>query len=151
MIMIMIISSAGGMVLGNLILYFLFRRYGISFLSRTPLRKVIAGQSLQRAEGWFKKYGTWALFIGKFVPGMGLVMIITAGLFRFNIVKALLAFLMSNLIFFGALANIGKSVGKNWEQVLSWMDEAGFIALGIILFASLIYYFFYRRPKADKY
>jgi membrane protein DedA with SNARE-associated domain len=143
-------STVSGMFTGSLILFFLAKRYGESLFYKTPIKKIITEKSYHRAGKWFQKYGWWAIFIGKVIPGMSFYTIVFAGILRWESKRAATAFLASNLFFFMALALAGRALGSNWGKVIVWLGRLNKIALviiGFLLVGGLIFYLVRRKTK----
>lgn len=121
-----VISAAVlGTFLGSLWLYYLTRRYGYEVIAGTPFKKIISRDSFDKAVRWFEKYGVWAVFIGKLIPGMSLYAVVCSGTLRLHPLIALPAIFLSNLIFFTILALLGRDLGENWPVVLKWSQRLG--------------------------
>lgn len=147
---VVILAATAGMSCGSFLLYDSVKCRGTAFLQRTPLRRVTDGKFYDKAAAWFQRYGIYAVFLGKLVPGMSLATVICCGVFRWPTRAAAGAIVGSNLVFFGALALAGRFLGVYWGQALPWLSKislwvmlAGFIWLVI----RIIPYLFNRNRK----
>lgn len=146
-------STVSGMFAGNIILYSLAKHYGEKLIFKTPLRKIITKKSYRRVKVWFKKYGWWAIFIGKAIPGMSFYAVVTSGLLRWDFKRAMFAFFASNLIFFTALTLAGRTLGSKWDRILKrlqGLNKLTLIVFGILLVGGLICYLVWRKNKTLK-
>jgi membrane protein DedA with SNARE-associated domain len=152
-VIIIIIATTGGMFSGSFLLYQITKTYGMSLIEKTPLQQVISRNLSQKAFQWFKKYGLYTMYLGKLVPGMSLYTVICCGILKLETKKAVPVILLSNLLFFMALALAGRLLGANWGYALPWLTKIGGISLALmgiftigILLKCLINY----RTKAKK-
>lgn len=137
-ILVIILATTTGMFCGSFTLYSLVKNKGISFLNRTPFKKLVCGKSYDRAMVWFKKYGIYAIFLGKLVPGMSLASVIGCGIYRWDGKTAALAFLGSNLIFYTILAYTGKLLGAYWGRALPWLTKVSGIAILVVIAVAVL-------------
>ena len=117
--------------LGDQVGYALGRHFGRPYLDRRKgewLRKAIAS-----SERFYKKYGWWAMVIGRFMPMVRALVPPIAGISRMNYYK----FFSSNLV--GALAwGVGLTVAGYYAANIPAVKNASYlIAAGFIL-ASII-------------
>ena len=59
-----------GTMTGMTVSYLIGHRVGKPFLNRYGKWVKLTPSRIERAEGWFKKYGLWTVFFGYFVPGV---------------------------------------------------------------------------------
>lgn len=131
-----IAATTLGMFTGSIILYILAEKYGNRIIFQTPLRKVITRKSYEKAACWFEKYGLAAVFLGKLVPGMSLYTVISCGVLGWPVSRAAPAFGVSNLLFFGLLALLGRTAGRHWSRILETLrhiNQATLLLAGVAL------------------
>jgi Uncharacterized membrane-associated protein len=149
---VIIAATAGGMFIASLILYRLIKNYGMSYLEKTPLNKIVTRDLCQKAFNWFRKYGFYMIYLGKLVPGMSLYTVLCCGLLRLDSLKVSIAILLSNLLFFTALVLIGRILGENWGHALPWLEQIGLLALASMIIFTVLSVFKYfiglkKQPK----
>lgn len=137
-LIVVITATTMGMSLSSFIFYSLVKNKGLTFLERTPLKKLFSGKSFHRAMAWFKKYGIYTVFLGKLVPGMSLASVIGCGMYQWDGKMAALAFLGSNLIFYAALAYTGELLGAYWGRALPWLTKVSGIVILVIIAAAVL-------------
>jgi membrane protein DedA with SNARE-associated domain len=104
----------------------LLERHG-RWLHVTPAR-------LDRAEGWFDRYGGWTVVIGLSVPVVRSFVAIPAGVVRFALHRFAPLALIGCIPFCFGLAGIGYAVGSSWGNVhdaLRYVDYA--VVAGAVL------------------
>ncbi len=144
---LLIVATTGGMTASSLLLYYLARHYGEAMVFKTPLKKLISQAAYQRATGWFEKYGIYALFIGKLIPGMSFCSVLCSGLLHLSPLRSGGAFFGSNLLFFGSLALLGRLFGAEWERIIDlWKQFSTWGKLLVIIGGGVsIGYLIFRR------
>jgi len=68
-----------GIISGDLILYFLGRRWGPDAVNHRSVRRLITPHILRRVSDKFHRYGMWYCFFGRFLMGVRAAMCLTAG------------------------------------------------------------------------
>ena len=94
---------------------------------------------LDRAEGWFDRYGGWTVAVGLSVPVVRSFVAIPAGVVRFELGRFAPLALIGCIPFCFGLAGIGYAVGSNWSNVhdafryVDWAVVAGAVLLVLYL------------------
>lgn len=131
-----IIAATGGSVIGALVLYLI----GWS-ISTDTLKKFIARRGhflrleeadVDRAIGWFNKYGGWSVFLCRFVPLIRSLISIPAGLAKMHFVSFLLLTTLGSLIWNIVLVGLGAYVGESWEKIVVIMDSYSTILYSVL-------------------
>ncbi|WP_117161633.1 DedA family protein [Paraliobacillus sp. X-1268] len=122
-----IIASTAGSVIGAIALYFI----GWS-ISIETLKKFIAKRGhilrlketdVDRAIGWFNKYGGWSVFLCRFVPLIRSLISIPAGLAKMRVIPFLLLTTLGSLIWNSVLVGLGAYVGESWHDIVRIMES----------------------------
>jgi membrane protein DedA with SNARE-associated domain len=118
-----LIASTFGSVAGALILYVLGRYGGRKLVLRYGRYLHVDEDRLDRADGWFRRYGDWVVLFARVVPFARSVVSIPAGTmkmpaFRFTALTAL-GSLAWNTLLIGA----GVVLGANWQRVEAWIGS----------------------------
>jgi membrane protein DedA with SNARE-associated domain len=71
-----------GILVGDLLLYWLGRAFGSFALERAPLRWFVSRAAVARGEAWFAAKGSRVLFAARFLPGARLPTYVAAGICR---------------------------------------------------------------------
>ncbi|MDU8924765.1 DedA family protein [Pasteurellaceae bacterium LIM206] len=79
---IMVVVSMLGVLLGDSVMYWLGRVYGIKILRFRPIRKVLTLQRLRMVRDKFDRYGSRVLFVARFLPGLRAPIYTVAGITR---------------------------------------------------------------------
>jgi membrane protein DedA with SNARE-associated domain len=98
---------------GSLCLYALSRRFGQPFLVRFGSYVGLTAERLVSAERAFKRWGPWAIIVGRHVPGLRIVLSAFAGVFRVSPRVFVLCVLVSSSIWAAIFLELGRMLGRN--------------------------------------
>jgi len=136
-----VLAGSVGSLLGQLPYYLLGRWVGGEQLVRwfDCYGKLVAlsGPDLRRAEGWFSRYGSRAVFFGRLVPGLRSLIPVPAGLNKMPLPKFLLYSVFGTVLWTLLLALLGFVLRQNYHQVGQYLGHATLIVLGLALTAVL--------------
>ena len=79
--------GALGSTVGAILIYFVSAKVGRTAIVRFGKRVRISEQEIKRADIWFEKYGSVAVFTARMIPGIREIISIPAGISRMNFVK----------------------------------------------------------------
>ena len=147
-----LISAVLGSACGITISYLIGRTLGTLVITKYGAAFHITQKRLDQAHGWFERVGTWALLVGYFVPGVRHLTAIVAGASKLRPV-AFGAFAYTGAcLWVVTFVSIGYGFGDKWSQVLdqiqSHLDEALWIAAGILVIYLFLQYWFRKRKAA---
>ena len=156
-IFLMIVFSTLGSVAGAIVLYYIGK-----LLNKERLKKIVSGKvgkvlriktnDIDKADYWFDTKGNKTVFFCRFIPIVRSLISIPAGMSEMTMGKFLLYTTVGSAIWNSILLIVGNKVGKNWESILSIMNQYSHIVfmLLIILFIVFLVYFFGFRTKERK-
>ena len=156
-IFLMIVFSTLGSVVGAIVLYYIGK-----LLNKERLKKIVSGKvgkvlriktnDIDKADYWFDTKGNKTVFFCRFIPVVRSLISIPAGMSEMAMGKFLLYTTVGSAIWNSILLIVGNKVGKNWESILSIMNQYSHIVfmLLIILFIVFLVYFFGFRTKERK-
>jgi membrane protein DedA with SNARE-associated domain len=137
-----LIGAASAIWAGNLVgaigMYFAGRRFGSAALT-----KRMGGAAAEaRVMQLYASYGTMALFVSRFLPGVRAIVPPFAGALRVPLVQVVPAMAVASAIWYGAIAWLGFRFGQNLDELQRLISGAtrtsGLIAIGIVVIAVLI-------------
>jgi membrane protein DedA with SNARE-associated domain len=146
-----VVSSTLGSVVGAILLYGVGRLLDISRLEKLVDRYGrilrLTGEDLHRTFGWFSRYGTWAVFLCRFVPLIRSLISIPAGTVRMKLVPFLLLTTLGSLIWNAALISLGAAVGASWETIVHYMDVYSNFIYGLLLVLFVLFAILHIRKR----
>jgi len=80
-------------------------------------KKVFTKSQLELAMGWFGKYGFFAVFLSRLIPGFRTIVSFPAGAARMPLAKFLAYTMAGCLVWNGLLIYLGLFLGQNWDLV----------------------------------
>ena len=143
-----------GNVIGDLVPYFMGRKWGLGVRERFKfIKKSITDKRLARVQGWFDNYGLWTVFFGRLLTGVRLVTFVMAGTMKVKWWKFALVDFASNMLstplwlFLGVLvAQHGREYADEMSKQLSIyvLEVAG----GMLVCVAIYYVIKSRRRSA---
>jgi membrane protein DedA with SNARE-associated domain len=103
---------------------------------------------IARATRWFERYGTAAVLIGRFIPGIRSIVSIPAGLAGMPVGRFVGFTLLGNTIWNTTLVSAGYLLGQNWthiEAIVSPVSKVVYVAIGLAVIAFFSTRFLRRR------
>lgn len=143
----MVAAATAGSMVGAWILYGLAAAIG-------PVRlRALIGRygrwfgvkiaDLERAEAWFDRRSTAAVFLGRCVPLIRSIVSVPAGFRRMPILRFTVATALGSLLWNLALIGAGALLGERWEQTGDVVGVVQWIVIMVIVVA--IAWFIWRR------
>ena len=105
-------------------------------------------KDIHKANAWFNKFGSWAVFLGRLVPLIRSLISIPAGMAHMNVGKFLLLTTIGTIIWNTILVSAGAALGASWNDILGYFNtysNAVYLFLGIILVIFMILFIRNRR------
>lgn len=127
------LAGAVGSVLGSWLTYWLGRYGGRPLVEKYGKYILISHHDLNLADKFFARYGAWATFFGRILPGVRTYISIPAGISRTKFWPFTIATFIGSLIWSYLLAFIGLKLGQNWELLRPYFRKFDIIIILIIL------------------
>lgn len=154
-----IIFSTFGALLGALVLYFIGR-----ILKKERLMKLAEGkvgktlrfkkEDIEKADNWFNKKGTKAVFFCRFIPIIRSLISIPAGINGMKLSSFMFYTLLGTAIWNTVLTVLGSVLGENYTKIVDIINIYGNITLIIIIIifiiVAIIYYKKRVKPKKKR-
>jgi membrane protein DedA with SNARE-associated domain len=135
-----IVAGALANLVGSLIAYTVAARFGEPLLLGPGRYIGIRRHHLELADGWFRRWGLFAVFIGRVLPVIRTYISFPAGLARIELLRFSILTFVGALPWCAALALVGYYAGKNYDRI-SGPIEKGAIGVAIVVaFVVVIWY-----------
>ncbi|TMF68734.1 MAG: DedA family protein [Chloroflexi bacterium] len=145
-----IVAGALANLVGSLIAYVLAARFGEPLLLGPGRYVGIRRHHLEMADGWFRRWGLLAVFIGRVLPVIRTYISFPAGLARIDLAKFSALTLIGALPWCAALALVGYLLGRNYDRISGPLEKG---AIGIAILVAIVVVVWYvrgREPRSRK-
>ena len=140
-----------GYWIGALIGWEIGRRGGRPYLERHGRWLHLDEAKLDRAEAWFDRYGSWAVFLGRITPVIRSFISIPAGIFDQPLARYLWLTLAGSALWCFLFAAAGWAAGASWESFHSAFRFADFaVALAVAAVAGWVVWHYVTRRRASR-
>ena len=102
---------------------------GRPFIERYGRWLRVDHRQLERAERWFDRWGSWAVFFSRLTPVVRSVAPLAAGTLQMPFVRYTLITLAASAIYSFGYVALGYAVGTEWERIY---DLVGFVEYAVI-------------------
>ncbi|MCL4399677.1 DedA family protein [Patescibacteria group bacterium] len=97
------------------------------------LSVVISEKHLNKTDIWFKKYGSFSIFIGRIIPIVRTFISLPAGLGKMEIKKFTILTFLGSFIWSLFLTYIGFFLGENWTVIENYFRQMDVIIVAAIV------------------
>lgn len=143
----MVLAATVGSVIGAWILYGFAAVIGQARLQALVVRYgkwfQISEADFERTLGWFDRWSTTAVLIGRCVPLIRSLISLPAGLNRMSLIPFTIYTAIGSLIWNGLLIGAGYLLGDRWDVVEDYVGILQWMVIGAILLG--IWWFIWKR------
>jgi membrane protein DedA with SNARE-associated domain len=108
---------------------------GRTLVDRHGRRLHITPLNFRRAEEWFERYGSWAVFLGRITPVVRSFISIPAGVLNTPLVPYTVLTLLGSLLWCFGFAAAGWAIGGSWQSFHHGFRYADYAAVGAVVLA----------------
>jgi membrane protein DedA with SNARE-associated domain len=148
--LVLALAGTFGYLLGALIGWAIGRRGGRALIDRRGRWLHLGPERFARAEAWFARWGSWAVFLGRITPLVRSFISIPAGVLGSPLVPYTLLTLLGSAIWCFAFAGAGWALGDSWHSVhdaFRYIDYA--VVLAVIGVAAVLVVRLRRRRAVE--
>lgn len=132
---------------GSIILYYIGKYGGRPTLEKYGKYFLIHIKEFDRAEVWFKKYGSASVFFSRMLPIVRTFISFPAGVFKMSIFKFSILTFAGAVPWNFALAYLGRQFGERWQNLEIYFRRFDIIIIAIILFFVIWFFLKHLRGK----
>ncbi|MFD0695885.1 DedA family protein [Paenibacillus sp. GCM10027628] len=137
-----------GTMTGMIVSYLLGHRVGKPFLYRYGKWFKLTPSRIERAEGWFKKYGLWTVFFGYFVPGVRHFTCYLSGVSGVKFYKYMFYAGTGALLWCTTFLTLGHFIGRNLDGLFELIHKyIGMSAVILAILAAIVIFVYLRFRK----
>ena len=146
------ILGAVANLVGSWLAYGVGRRGGRQLLLRYGRYILIKPHEIEKADRWFERYGTKAVFFSRLLPVVRTFISLPAGVAGMPLAKFSVLTLIGCLPWSFGLAYAGYLLGENWEKILPYTEPVtyGIAAVSALLIGYWIIRKLRQRPAAQE-
>lgn len=142
-VVLVMVVSTGGEVLGSLVGYLIGSHGGRPLVDRLGKYVLLTHRDLDRAEAWFGRRGAPLVLFGRFIPLLRSFVSIAAGLGEMAIGTFLPLTLVGCGIWCVGFSSAGYALGSSYEHVLKAFSDAGYV-IGVLAVVAVVLLFLHR-------
>ncbi|EHC6211705.1 TPA: DedA family protein [Listeria monocytogenes] len=152
-VMVIIVATLGSVV-GAILLYKVASYFGKERLTKIVLKYGrilrLKESDIERAENFFLKYGSWAVFLCRMIPLIRSLISIPAGMTKMKMSKFLILTTAGSLLWNTVLIGLGAMLGESWSEIVVFMDSFSTIVYSIIAILVVVGLGFFFRARFKK-
>ena len=145
----MVVVSLFGVLIGDGTMFTLGRIFGERILKFRPIRRILPPRRFGQVQEKFAKYGSWVLFVARFLPGLRSPIFVTAGMSRqISYCRFLVMDGFAALISVPVWVYLGYLGAYNRDWLMKWVERGQvgiFVFAGLLLLAIGIWYLRHKR------
>ncbi|MBC2102446.1 DedA family protein [Listeria marthii] len=153
-VVLVIIVATLGSVVGAILLYKVASYFGKERLTKIVLKYGrilrLKESDIERAESFFLKYGSWAVFLCRMIPLIRSLISIPAGMTKMKMSRFLILTTAGSLLWNTVLIGLGALLGESWSEIVVFMDSFSTIIYSIIAILVVIGLGFFFRARFKK-
>lgn len=144
-----IVVAVAGELVGGTAGYVIGRFGGRPLVDRYGRYLHLSHANLDRVHAFFERYGSFSIFICRFVPVIRGIVSIPAGLAEMNLAHFYAWYAIGSTIFCGGLILLGDELGGHLDSVLPLLHRAGLLTLACAVVVIVVTAFALRRRKRE--
>jgi membrane protein DedA with SNARE-associated domain len=139
-----------GVIIGDMILYYIGRKYGRRLVNHRRFGRVLTKRRLRRARVWFKRWGNPLVFFGRHLVGVRAQIFLCSGVFKLHPGRVLAYDTASAAIGVPLMLGLGYVFGNNLPYIKDKVMAAHWaVTLAVAAaVASIAVYTFIRKRRA---
>ena len=149
-IWVLTFMGALGNLIGSIAAYWVGYTGGRAFLDKYGKYVLIRRRDIDKSDAFFRKYGDWTVFFGRWLPIVRTFISLPAGIARMNFPKFCVFTFVGALPFCYLLAWAGTKLGQHWDQVHTWLQKADVAVTVVLAVLFGLWLWHHLRPEADE-
>jgi membrane protein DedA with SNARE-associated domain len=145
-----LVASTLGSLAGALLLYALGKHGGRPLVERHGRKLGVSEADLDRAEGWFDRYGSAVVLLARMVPIARSIVSIPAGVVEMPLGRFTLLSTVGSGLWNALLIGAGWFLGANWSLVSDLVGQVSNVLLIALVVAVVSFAIWWRRRKGKQ-
>ncbi|MDD1755236.1 MAG: DedA family protein [Methanomassiliicoccales archaeon] len=142
---LVILAGTLGATLGSTVAYGIARLVGRPIVDKYGRYIFLDQTKVDKADAWFKKYGSWGILLGHAIPGIRSIISFPAGIFKMDLKRFILFTFLGALIWNTVLSSAGYLLGEYYIEFWKALEGWDLIIIAIAVVAVAAYLLWHRR------
>jgi len=134
-------------VASALAMYRVGHTHGRTFFELGYGRHLLNRRQMERMQRFYERWGTLAIFLTRFVPGVRSVVPVFAGVTHRRFLPVAVPLAAASGIWYGALVWAGAMAGSNLDVVVAWVTNVNRLLLAVALILVVAVGVWWRRSR----
>ncbi len=143
------LATWGGNVIVALLVYRAAWHYGPAFFTGGMGQRLLKPRQLQRLAIFYRRWGPWAIFLTRFLPGFRAVVPVFAGVTHQPLLPVAIPLAVASAIWYGLLTWAGTIAGRNLDGIVQWLSQLNRGLLVVSLVFALAIGLWWRRSRGE--
>jgi len=136
-------------VASALVMYRLGYTRGRSFFMQGCGKRVLADHQMDRMTHFYERWGTWAIFGTRFLPGLRAVVPVFAGVTQQRVRSVAVPLGIASAIWYGSLVWLGALTGYNIDELSLLLSRTSNVLMVVAIVVVMLIVRWWWRTKAD--
>ncbi|GAA2071363.1 DedA family protein [Williamsia deligens] len=129
----LVLWSTVGAWVGAVVLYVLGRFVGLDrTVDAAVWTRVVSRRDAERGADWFRRFGTWSVFLGRMIPGVRSIISLPAGAAAMNLLVFSALTLVGSFLWNGLLLGAGAALGTQHERFHDYLGYFDYVVYAVI-------------------
>ena len=135
---VLALAGSLGYLLGSIVGWVIGLRGGRELIERHGRKLHLGPDRFARAEAWFGRWGSWAVFLGRITPLVRSFISIPAGVFRTPFGRYVVLTLIGSMIWCFAFAAAGWALGDTWHGLHDSFRYVDYAVVVLVVLAVVV-------------
>ncbi len=127
-------------LIGASLLYAVSRRFGSRLLhGRAGAALHLTPARIEQAEAWIKRWGIWAVIVGRLVPGFRVAVTVVAGSFGLDYRVFITGVAIAAAFWIAVFTTLGLVVGPAAERLLGAHQSSSLLIVAVVVLGALLF------------
>jgi membrane protein DedA with SNARE-associated domain len=128
-----VLAGVLGTMVGSWVAYAVGRGGRLELIERHGSKLHMGPGQIERAERWFRRYGDWAVLVGRVVPLVRAFVSLPAGVAKMPLLRFSVLSLIGSVPWVLALALAGDALGADWTQVRKGFEYVDYAIVALLV------------------
>lgn len=123
-------------VVGAIMVYAAGRTIGRPFFQGRLGRRLLNPGAMVRLELLYRNYGTWGIFVSRFIPGLRAVVPPFAGVANLGTLRVVLPLVVASGLWYGVLTFVAATAVREIDEIIEFarrLSLAGIVSAGVLV------------------